>query len=98
VLAVATSDVADGAGGATSSWQPVATLWANVQPGVGREFWEQKKLTPALSHIVELRYYSGLTPAMRFVYGTRVFKILAAIDPDETQTTLQCFCEEEVTT
>lgn len=89
-------DVADGAGGATSSWALVATLWANVQPGEGREFWEQKKLTPTLSHVIELRYYASITPSMRFVYDSRIFKILAVVDPDETQTTLQCYCEEEV--
>ena len=91
-------DVADGAGGATSTWSLVATLWANVQPGNGREFWEQKKVTPTLSHLIELRYYAGVTPTMRFVYGERVFKILAAIDPDESRTTLVCYCEEEVAT
>jgi NAD(P)-dependent dehydrogenase (short-subunit alcohol dehydrogenase family) len=37
---------------------------------------------------------AGVTPAMRFRLGPRVFHILAAIDEDERRRWLRCRCEE----
>lgn len=91
-------EVADSAGGSTVTWGIVDTFWASILPGDGREFWEQKRLLPTLSHVVTIRYRTGLTPAMRVVWGTRVFAILVVRDPDERGTALELLCEEEVAT
>jgi SPP1 family predicted phage head-tail adaptor len=85
---------ADGAGGSLVSWTPFATVWANILPGSGREFWEQKKLTPSLSHLVNIRYLPGVTPAMRIVYGQRVLAITSVRDVGERAIEQELACEE----
>ena len=86
--------MSDGAGGFTETWMEVATVWAAVQPNGGSEAVESGRLAGRVSHTVSLRYREGVTPAMRFRMGTRVFHILAAIDEDERRRWLRCFCEE----
>jgi len=86
--------VSDGAGGFTETWAEVATVWAALQSSGGGEAVESGRLAGRVSHTVTLRYRDGVTPAMRFRLGTRVFHILAAIDADERRHWLRCLCEE----
>lgn len=86
----------DLAGGDDVSFDDIATLWANVSTAGGREFWNAKKLTPEITHQVEIRYRSGIIGGMRFVYGDRVLRINAAPDPDERRVRLLCMCTELV--
>ena len=86
--------VSDDAGGFTESWIEVATIWAALQPSGGSEAVESGRLAGRVSHTVTFRYRAGVTPAMRFRLGPRVFHILAAIDEDERRRWLRCLCEE----
>ncbi|HUU24382.1 MAG TPA: phage head closure protein [Methyloceanibacter sp.] len=86
--------VSDGAGGFTEDWVTVATVWAAIQPGGGGESVDSGRLAGRVTHGVTLRYRTGVTPAMRFRQGTRVFHILAVIDEDERKRRLRCLCEE----
>ncbi|MGH6737325.1 MAG: phage head closure protein [Methyloceanibacter sp.] len=86
--------VSDGAGGFTETWVEVATVWAALRPSGGSEAVEADRLAGRVSHEVVLRYRPGVTPAMHFRLGARVFHILAAIDVDERKTWLRCQCEE----
>lgn len=91
--------VADSAGGSTTTWTPVSVIWAAVTPGSGKEFWAQRAEMPTLTHTVSVRYKKGaITPAMRLVYGTRVFTILAVVDIDEIHRDVLLYCEETVLT
>ena len=86
--------ISDGGGGFTESWVTVATVWGALRPSSGGESVEAGRLAGRVSHAVSLRYRAGVTPAMRFRQGTRVFHILAAIDEDERKRWLRCLCEE----
>lgn len=86
--------VSDGAGGFTESWDTVATVWAALVPSGGVEAVESGRLAGRVTHDVTLRYRVGVTPAMRFRQGTRLFHILSVIDDDERKTWLRCQCEE----
>lgn len=91
-------ETSDGSGGSTTAWVDVDVLWARVSPGSGREFWQQKHLSPELSHIVNIRYRSGLLPTMRFLDGARAFRIVSVRDPEERHIELDVMCEEYVPT
>lgn len=87
--------VADGGGGATVTWTPVAEIWAGVEPVAGSEGVLGEGLAGRISHEIVIRHRSGVGTAMRFRFGTRIFEIRAAIDVDERRRMLRCLCREE---
>lgn len=92
-------EVVDGSGGSTASWTPVSVLWADVTPGTGAEFWKQRELHPALSHVVSVRAgRTAILPTMRLIYGTRVLAIVAVVEVEEANRNRLLYCEEEVAT
>lgn len=86
--------VSDGAGGFTETWIAAATVWAAIRPSQGGEGVDSGRLAGRVSHTISLRYRAGVTPAMRFRQGARVFHILAVIDDKERKRRLRCLCEE----
>jgi SPP1 family predicted phage head-tail adaptor len=82
--------------GDTLTATDVATLWAGVTSSGGREFYEAKRSNPELTHQVEIRYRSDIVAGMRFLFGSRVLRILAPIDPDGRRIRLLIMCEELV--
>lgn len=74
------------------TWTDVATLWANIRPLSGREMLTAGAINSELSHVVTIRYRSGVTPAMRLTYGGQVFNILSVIDPEMAHVSLELQC------
>ena len=64
------------------TFSDVVTVWANVQGGVGREFWQAKQLNSEISGIMRMRFLTGIKPTMRVVFGNRIFEIVAVTDPN----------------
>jgi SPP1 family predicted phage head-tail adaptor len=87
---------ADGGGGATVTWTPVAELWAGIEPITGSETVRGEALAGRVSHEVTVRHRPGVEPAMRFRLGSRVFEIKAVLDVDERRRMLRCLCREEL--
>ena len=85
---------ADEGGAAVISWQVVATVWAEIMPKSGREVFESDQLGGRITHDVRIRHRDGVTPAMRFVFGARVFDIRYAANVGERNEWLLCACEE----
>jgi SPP1 family predicted phage head-tail adaptor len=92
-LEMATS-TPDGGGGAAESWALVAEVWAAVRPLAGQERMEADAIAVRVTHEMFIRYRTGVTPALRFVLGSRIFDIRAALDVDERQRWLKCLVEE----
>jgi len=84
----------DGGGGQTQAWTDVATVWASITPGFGREFTTARQLTPELSHVITIRYRSWVTAKHRIVYGSRIFPIHAVADTNERHEQLVLTCSE----
>lgn len=83
----------DGLGGAYPIWQEIAALWASIEARSGREAVSAGRLAGAVSHHITIRHREGVTPAMRFRLGGRVFHILAVLE-DGKRRRLTCQCEE----
>lgn len=77
-------------------WQDVATVWASVEPIQGREYIQLQNTQSELTTRVRIRYRQGITPAIRVLYGTRVFDIQSVIDFEERHIELQLMCIERV--
>lgn len=88
------TETGDGAGGVTRSHATVATVWANLEWITGEERWRQNRPEQAASWRITLRWRAGLTAAMRFRDGTRLFAIRAIGDPDGGRRSLVCLTEE----
>ena len=85
---------ADASGGAAVSWKQTARLWAHIKPLSGRERLQHEKTTSRVTHEVAIRYRKGLSPAMRFNDGGRVYAIHTVLDPDQTRCWHHCRCSE----
>lgn len=96
--------VADGQGGYAVTWAEVggagaATLWARIRPLSGKEQVAHQQLQNTLTHEVVIRYRPGVTGAMRFTRGARVFNIRGIPrNIDENNEWLVLDCEEGVAT
>lgn len=84
----------DAYGGEVKNWQPVATVWAAVEPLSGREFFAASQVNAEVTGRIRIRYMAGVRPTMRAVLGERVFEILAVIDPQERHEELQLMVKE----
>lgn len=90
--------VDDGTGGGSIPFADVYTdVWASIEPLAGGELllieqWETKR-----PHRVRTRYYAGVRPSWRVVYGDRVFDIKSIADKEERHIELEMMCEELIT-
>jgi SPP1 family predicted phage head-tail adaptor len=73
----APTETADGAGGVTRSYSPVATLWAHVEPVSARGVVEAQALGVNVTHRIRVRYSADITLRHRFRDGARIFRIVA---------------------
>jgi SPP1 family predicted phage head-tail adaptor len=86
--------VADGAGGNSVTWQPLATLWARIITGSGHEAESAHGRKSRLTHEIHIRPNLDVQPACRFRFGARIFEILAVRPLDEQGRRFNCACEE----
>lgn len=92
----------DGGGGGAMTWNTVATVWANIEAvrrsGIIQERQQNGQLQDTRLLEITTRYISGITPAMRILYGSRIFNIRSVTDVNERGVLLKIIAEEGVTT
>ena len=79
---------------ATETWSEYTTAWAEIKPMKGLEAVEHKKLGQEIMHRIWIRYQSGITTAMRIVWGSRTLEIRGVRNPDERSIMLEIIAEE----
>lgn len=77
------SRAGDGMGGKTVTWVEYTKAWISIKPVKAWEKYEAMKMEQPITHKIEMRYQAGITPAMRILYGTRIFGIKEVINEDE---------------
>lgn len=87
----------DGAGGATVAFEPLATVWAAVEPLASAEDGASGRLVSRLRHRVTIRWRDDVTGEMRLVHRGRILRITSLRDADETRRFLVIEAEEERT-
>jgi len=70
-------DADDGAGGVTTTYQAVTTLWARVVPLTARADIAANSLGAALRYRIVIRKRGDVTTRHRFQDGERIYRIVA---------------------
>jgi len=86
---------ADGAGGATLTWNEIATVSADVIPVRADERDVGDGLGDVTLQRIVIRKRDDLLAGDRFRLGERLFRIRSVSDPDEDGRFLLCLCDEE---
>lgn len=90
----------DGAGGYSKVWTAVATLWAEIVPGSGRDPAGEELILTSVPYRITVRAApvgaaNRPKAEQRFREGSRIFAILAVTERDQAGHYLTCFCREE---
>lgn len=86
--------VDDLAGGPAAAGTLLREVWAAIEPMSSRELAYMAQQQIRATHKITIRYASDITSRMRFVLGTRTFKITGMVNEDEKSVFLVCTCEE----
>ncbi len=81
-------------GGHTRAWATHVTARACIEPLTGRERRHAMQLQDSVSHKITIRYQAGIIPAMRILFGTRLFNIRAAINLEERNKWIEIMADE----
>ena len=84
----------DSYGQQAATWSDWATCWAHIRPISGREVMTAQAINAETTHVITIRYRPGVTAAMRAVFGSRLFNILAVTEPEMAHVTLELLCSE----
>ena len=90
------TQTSDGAGGYTTTWEEVATLWTSIEKRRGSERVHHGQLTATSTHIFRLRYTNIITPDMRFCFDGRIFNIRSIENKEERNHQLEIHVEEGI--
>jgi SPP1 family predicted phage head-tail adaptor len=86
----------DGCGGGDLTWSDVTTAWAKIAPVSAGEKFMASKLEEDVSHKITIRYNASVTSVQRIKFGTRTFKIVGVLNPEERNEWLQIFALEQI--
>jgi len=70
---------ADGQGGRLTTWETLATVWAQVEPLSGRELLMAQAAQSQVTYRVSMPHRPDVTPAMRLMWRTKTLEILAVL-------------------
>lgn len=76
------------------NWVDVLTARAGIYPLSGKEFFAAETVNSEVTHKINMRYMSGITPDMRVKFGDRYFNIISVINFQERNVLLQLLCKE----
>jgi SPP1 family predicted phage head-tail adaptor len=90
------STTQDSYGEAVNTWTTFATVWAAINPIIGKEFFASDIVNSKVTTKIRIRYLSGLLPKMRAVYGSKNYDIKAIMNIAEKNAQMLLMCEEVI--
>ena len=84
----------DETGAVTETWNEFATVWADMEPIAGKEYFAAKQTMAETTHRIRIRYLSGVVPKMRVLFGSRTFDITEIINYRERNVELHLMTTE----
>lgn len=92
------TEASDGAGGTTTTWADVATVWAQVVTTMAGETLARSQQAQAgITHVVSTWYRSDVAvaqPTWRLSWGSRTLAIQGVDDVDSRRAELRFLCRE----
>lgn len=73
------SDGVDDYGNAIDEWADLATIWADIVPISGREYFSAQQAVSETQFKIYIRYLDGVSPKMRVVQDEKAYEILAVL-------------------
>jgi SPP1 family predicted phage head-tail adaptor len=70
------------AGGASRTWSLLATVWADVQPSRGQEFFASRQLLGERNAVIKIRYRSDVSNKTRVKHEGQYYNVVDAV-PDK---------------
>lgn len=86
----------DGTGGATRSFNAIATLWASVTPVSAQEEIEAARLGARVTHRIGIRFSSDITTRHRLRDGGAVYRIVSLRDRGGRRRFLDISAEQRI--
>ena len=83
-------------GASTQTWMIVATVWADVRPLSGREYFSAQQVQSEVTTQIWLRYLDGIMPTMLVKFGKRTLEIVSVLNMQERNVSLQLMCKEVI--
>ncbi len=72
----------------------IATVWAAVEPLIGREYLESKKEQGEVTTKIRIRYRTDLTSKMQATYGDHTCEIVSILPVKENKREILIMCKE----
>lgn len=73
----------------------IDSIWADVKPLRGREYFEAQKIVPELTYKITTRYRSHITPHMLIKWQSRELNINSIIDVSGREEHMEIMCTEK---
>lgn len=64
-------------------WSEFATVWAAIEPAIGKEYYAAKQIDSRVDGKIRIRYLEGLEPTMRIIWGERILNIISLMTVQE---------------
>jgi SPP1 family predicted phage head-tail adaptor len=85
-----------GTGELETTWSTLATVWAEILPLIGKEYWASRQVNAETAGKIRIRFISGLTCKMRIKFGTRIFNITGIINIEERNNEIVIYYSEAI--
>ena len=86
----------DSYGGKDGEWQAVLSLWANIKPKSGTEYFDNDEVKAESTVDIIIRYNPVINQMMRIGYKNKTYEILGIVDDNERHFTMTLNCKELV--
>lgn len=83
----------DAIGQPVTTWEAVATVWANIRYKSGLETIKADAETSIAKASIRIRRRTDVTAGMRVSHGTTVFDILAVLPDESSRSHVDLVCE-----
>lgn len=77
------------------AWSEVARPWASIKPLSGRELWMAQQVQADVTIAVRMRFRRGVDATMELDLGGRRLRIVAVLNLEERNRTLELLCQEQ---
>jgi len=75
--------ISDGVGGYEDALTPKFTVWANIHPLTGREYWSNQQTEAQVSHRIVIRYRPDINQSYVISYNGKIFDIQYFLNVEE---------------
>lgn len=89
-------DTIDEIGQTVKTWVDFKTTWANVNPTVGKTYYEAKTLNTNMTYKINLRFRNDIDKNMRIKFKDRILDINDIINVNENNIELVIMAVERV--